>query len=200
MHKFTIFTIIFSAIVIITVSELVVSDYLGRKDGQEPSAQEEVAVAQDDGPEQSEADLVSFSTLDSYDYTSLGFPAGSALKSKNFPDNVFQFLEYNDDSAESYYWELFSGEEYLGGLYEIVCKDPTEAFTVYTDLKQSAMDQPSAGTVNEVNNYGEASFYFNDNVKTTSIFIVILGENRVFAFNYGSAYHNDFKGLFTSLK
>ncbi|EKD48041.1 MAG: hypothetical protein ACD_65C00150G0007 [uncultured bacterium] len=109
-------------------------------------------------------------------------------------------MGYNDESAESYYWELFSGEEYLGSLYEIVCADPTEAFTVYTDLKQSGMDQPSAGTINEVNNYGEASFYFNDTVKTTDIFIIVLGENRVFAFNYASAYHNNFKELFSSLK
>ncbi len=190
MHKFTIFTIIFSAIVIITVSELVVGDYLDRKaDGQE---NEENIIAEEDDEY--------FSTLDSYEYISFDFSEDSELKSKNFPDKVFQFLGYNDKSAESYYWELFSGEEYVGSLYEIVCANPTEAFTVYTDLKQSGMDQPDAGTINEVNNYGEASFYFNDMVKTTSIFIVILEENRIFAFNYASTYHNNFKKLFSSLK
>lgn len=195
MHKFTIFTIIFSAVVIITVSELVVSDYFDRRAGGQEN--EESVVDEED---QQQEEIVYLSTLDAYEYVSFDFPEGSVLKSKNFPDKVFWELEYDDESAEKYYWELFSGEEYLGSLYEIVCADPTEAFTVYTDLKQSGMDQPDTGTVNEVNNYGEASFYFNNIVKTTSIFIVILGKNQVFAFNYSSTYHDNFKQLFSSLK
>ncbi len=206
MKKFTIFTIIFSAIVIITVGELVVHDYLDRHSDDEsevvPSSDEsEVASTEEEVSVEDVSvveDQATTSYLASLDYASYGFAAEYELKGKNFPDSVFYLLEFDDDSAETLYYELFEGETYVSGLYEIVCSDPTEAFTIYTDLKQSGLDQTDSGEVNEVNNYGEASFYFNHAVKTTSVFLVVLKENRVYAFTYGHSYHDQFKELFAA--
>ena len=224
MKKFTIFTIIFSAIVIITVGELVVNDYLGRREAEtqeadsktqtaESEAETQEAETQEAETQEAEtqeadsktqtaentedvaADASSDTYLSGLDYASYGF-TDYELREKTFPTSVFYLLEFDDDSVIPYYYELFEGETYVGGLYEIVCSDPTEAFTVYTDLKQSGIDQEGSGTLNEVNNYGDASFYFNDNVKTTSIFLVVLKENRVYAFTYVHSYHDYFKYLF----
>ena len=200
MQKFTIFTIIFSAVVIVTVSELVVHDYIDRH------SDEGSAIAEVDGSDiqASVIDLpaeepANTSILAGLDYQLFGFTDGSYLKEKNFPDNVFQFLEFDFDNTDGMYWEMFDGKSYEGGLYEIICENPTDAFTVYTDLKSSALDQPDNGTMNEVNNYGLASFYFNDNVKTDTVFLVILSEDRVYALTYQKAMHDVFKEVADSL-
>lgn len=195
MQKFTVFTIIFSAVVIVTVSELVVHDYLDRHG--EVGEVEEVGEVDGSDIQASVIDVPSepevTSILSGLDYES------SVLKEKNFPEKVFQFLEFDNDNSDGMYWELFADSTYEGGLYEIICKNPTDAFTVYTDLKSSAMDQPENGTINEVNNYGLASFYFNDNVKTSTVFLVILGEDRVYAFGYPKEEHERFKKIAESL-
>lgn len=204
MNKFTIFTIIFSAIVVITVGELVVNDYLDRhgesadSEEQMPDVDVEVGVVEDAVVEEAIVEQVSI-YLAAFDYISFGFAEGTELREKDFTGSIFQFLSFDDDSVERHYYELFEGESYVGGLYEINCSDPTEAFTVYTDLKQDGLGQPKNGTINEVNNYGEASFYFNDNVKTTSVFLVVLKGDRVYAFSYGHSHHEKFKGVFDAL-
>ena len=80
MNKFTIFTIIFSAIVVITVGELVVNDYLDRHgetaDSKNQIAEEELVV--EDVPlEEPEvvADTIKevAPNLASFDYISFGF-------------------------------------------------------------------------------------------------------------------------------
>jgi len=198
MKKFTIFTIIFSIVVIITVGELVVNDYLDRHNDDNPKTaeevpNEEVAVAKD---EVVTNETSTSSYLSGLDYASYGFAADYELKEKNFPDSIFYLLEFDNDSVETLYYELFEGKTFVGGLYEIICSDPTEAFTVYADLKQSGLDQADSGELNEVNNYGDASFYFNNSVKTTSIFLVVLKGDRVYAFTYDHSYHDAFKALF----
>lgn len=194
MQKFTVFTIIFSAVVIVTVSELVVHDYLDRH------------LGETDGSDNTQASIVDVpsepevaSILSGLDYASFGFMESSTLKEKDFPEKIFQFLNFDDDNSNGMYWELFADSTYEGGLYEIVCGNPTDAFTVYMDLKSSAIGQPENGTINEANNYGLASFYFNDNVKTSTVFLVILGEDRVYAFGYPKEEHERFKQLAASL-
>ncbi len=206
MNKFTIFTIIFSAIVIITVGELVINDYLDRH-SDEVADSEQVTVDSEqwtvDSDEEIEAEepiiedveevLPVASYLNGLDYSAFGIAA--ALKDKNAPELVFQFLSFDDDPSDYLYYELFDGEEYVGSLYEINCSDPTQAFTIYTDMKQSGSGQPETGSINEVNNYGDASFYFNHTTKTTSVFAVVLKDNKVYAFNYPHSYHSNFKEL-----
>ncbi|MFA6528531.1 MAG: hypothetical protein WCT46_03240 [Candidatus Gracilibacteria bacterium] len=205
MQKFTVFTIIFSAIVIVTVSELVVHDYFDRHSGEVAEVEEVVEVGEVNG-ENIQASIIDIpsepeitSILSGLDYTAFGFVEGSALKDKNFPEKVFQFLEFDNNDSEGMYWEMFADVQYEGGLYEIICGNPTAAFTVYTDLKASALSQEGSGTINEVNNYGLASFYFNDNIKSSTVFLVILGEDRVYAFSYPSEMHERFKGIADSL-
>ena len=209
MHKFTIFTIIFSVVVVITVGELVVHDYLERHDDKvevsveeeaqpeenvavEVESEDEVIVAEQDMPE---VDMTPY--LTGLDYASFGFAEGVELREKDFM-GVFTFLQYESSASEPYYWEIFEGEEYAAGIYEIICENPTEAFTVYTDLRESGVASEN-GDVNEVNIYGEASFYFNHSTKTTTIYKVILGEDRVWAFTYAHKYHDPFKGVFEVL-
>ena len=208
MNKFTIFTIIFSAVVIITVGELVVHDYLDRHgEGRQEDVKGEIVeekVVEDEVVEEEAAEVVTEeATITAYlstlDYTSYGFDAAAELQEKTFPDSVFYLLSFDDDSAQRLYYELFEGETYAGGLYEVICSDSTEAFTIYTDLKQSGLDAADSGELNEVNNYGDASFYFNHSVKATSVFLVVLKDERVFAFTYGDDYHEAFKGVFDAL-
>lgn len=197
MHKFTIFTIIFSVVVVVTVGELVVHDYLDNKSGvseeSEVESTEEIVEEVEVEPE------VVTSVLNSLDFVSFGFAEGVELREKTFSNAVFSFLEYESSASEGFYWELFEGEEYAAGVYEIICENPTEAFTVYTDLRESGIAAADSGEVNETNNYGEASFYFNHSTKTTTIYLVVLGEDRVYAFTYAYKYHEAFKGVFGDL-
>ncbi|MBU1018795.1 MAG: hypothetical protein ABII07_01730 [Patescibacteria group bacterium] len=201
MHKFTIFTIILSAVVIITVGELVVNDYLD-SESQVPSTQSQVSeesISEEVAEEIEVEEVAPVTFLSGLDYESFGFSEGVELRSKDF-SSVFSFLEYESQASEPYYWEILEGEEYVGGLYEIVCENPTEAFTIYTDLRESGVAQPESGSVNEVNMYGEASFYFNHSVKTTTVHLVILGESRVYGLTYAHKDHGKFKGIFGVLK
>lgn len=207
MHKFTIFTIIFSIVVVITVGELVIHDYLERKSGAEEveveeSTEEAVIEEEIAGEEEvvveEEPVFEPVASMPGMDFVAFGFAEGAALTEKNFPETgMFSLLEYTSSASQGFYWELFEGEEYAGGIYEIVCENPTEAFTVYTDLRESGISKPDSGEVNETNSYGETSFYFNHSTKTTTVFLVVLSEDKVYGFTYSHKYHNAFKELFS---
>jgi hypothetical protein len=120
------------------------------------------------------------------------------LKDTIFSGYVFQFLPFADADAFVYQWNLFDGESFVGSIYEIKYPNETASFQGYLALRQAASDQ-STGTVNEVNNYKDASFYFNHETKSQTVHLVIRSGKNVYAFEYAHRDHDSMKLLFDLL-
>jgi hypothetical protein len=55
------------------------------------------------------------------------------------------------------------------------------------------------GSVNEVNNYGDASFYFNHKNKLKTVHLIIRTGRDIYAFEYSQSFHETMKKVFDSL-
>ena len=76
----------------------------------------------------------------------------------------------------------------------------TGAFQAYLTLRDRAKELTDLGLVNEVNNYGEASFYFNHKIKTKTVHLAVKQGNNLYAFEYAYRWHEEMKKLFPLLK
>jgi len=121
------------------------------------------------------------------------------LKDTIYSGYVFQFLPYNDISAFTYQWNLFDGESYIGSIYEIKYPNETASFQGYLALRQAGSGQTDIGTVNEVNNYKDASFYFNHVTKSQTVHLVIKSGETIYAFEYAHRNHETMKNIFEGL-
>ncbi len=128
-----------------------------------------------------------------------GFTA-PAIKSALFSGLVFQFIPVSATEAESFQWNIFDGQNYIGTVYELAYSTDTGSFSSYLDLRDRASQLTEIGTLNEVNLYGDASFYFNHTTKTKTVHMVARYGDRVFAFEYMSTAHEQMKKLFDNLK
>ncbi len=132
-------------------------------------------------------------------YVQAGFTE-PVLKTTIFSGQVFGFIPFSDQTqANIYQWNLFDGESYVGSIYEFRYDSETGALQGYLNLRDRAQGMPDAGTLNEVNLYGEASFYFNHLIKTRTVHKVIRTGNSVFAFEYAFTHHEKMKKLFDLL-
>lgn len=122
------------------------------------------------------------------------------LKDTIYSGYVFQFLPYNDISAFTYQWNLFDGESYIGSIYEIKYPNETASFQGYLALRQAGSGQTDIGTLNEVNNYKDASFYFNHTTKSQTVHLVIKSGETIYAFEYAHRNHESMKNIFETLQ
>lgn len=118
------------------------------------------------------------------------------LKDSIYSGFVFQFIPYTDADAFVYQWNVFDGETYIGSIYEMKYPNETASFQGYLALRQAGSSKTDIGTVNEVNNYKDASFYFNHNTKTQTVHLVIRSGQNVYAYEYAHRYHESMKNLF----
>lgn len=133
-------------------------------------------------------------------FVQAGFGA-PVLKSALFSGLVFQFIPMNSGTeVDGLQWNLFDGQNYVGTVYELLYSTDTGAFSSYLDLRDEAGKLTTLGNVNEVNLYGDASFYFNHSTKVKTVHIVIRYADRVFAFEYAQDAHDKMKKLFDILK
>ncbi len=126
-----------------------------------------------------------------------GFQA-PVLKNAPSSDLIFQFLT-KPANASIFQWNFFDGQDYIGTLVEIAAQTETEGFQNYLQLRDEANRSNDLGTVNEMNLYGDASFYFNHFIQSKTIRIVIRRDSRVFALEYRHEAHDVMKKLFDIL-
>ena len=227
MQKLTIFSLMLSASLILILGDLVLNDYLKQDpvaslpgnelveetvDAANMNAvgDQEVGVVIEDGPlnESVEVELASDSQalneenlLNVLDLSLLrlaGFE-NPVLKDTLFTGSVFQFLPYSGSEASVSQMNFFEGENYVGTLYELIHQSDTGSFQSYLDLRDASGDISSEGSLNEVNNYGSSSFYFNHFIKDQTVHLVIRSGQRVYAFEYASKHHESMKPLFELL-
>lgn len=118
------------------------------------------------------------------------------LKDTIYSGYVFQFLPFSDPSAFVYQWNLFDGETYIGSIYEIKYPNETASFQGYLSLRETGASRTDTGSVNEVNNYKDASFYYNHTTKTQTVHLVVRSGDTVYGFEYPHRNHETMKKLF----
>lgn len=122
------------------------------------------------------------------------------LKDTIFSGYVFNFLKFSDQVEPFVYqWNLFDGEEFVGAIYEMRYPTATGSFQGYLTLRERAEDLSDLGAMNEVNLYGDSSFYFNHITKTKTVHMVMRRGADVYAFEYAYAHHDKMKKVFELL-
>lgn len=218
MQKLTLFSLLLSISVILIVGDIVYHDYLSDFEAAVPEDTEPISlegtaedtseitlisdeetVALSEEPETLILPGVLESSLSAELFKQAGF-IQPVLKDTLFSGLVFQFISFADQSeATVYQWNVFDGEQYIGSVYELKYPTETGSFQGYLALRERAMSLTDLGTVNEVNNYGDASFYFNHKTKVKTVHLVVRTGNDIFGFEYSQTYHEKLKNVFDSL-
>lgn len=147
---------------------------------------------------QSESGLPSLLSSELFEQAGFEVPT---LKEASFSGLLFQFLGFTDQQvANVYQWNLFDGSTYVGTIYEVAYPTDTGGFQGYLNLRDEAKTLTEMGTVNEVNNYGDASFYFNHKTKVKTVHLLIRIGARLYGFEYSQSYHDKMKNVFDILK
>lgn len=221
MQKFTLFSLVLSVSMILIIGDIVLHGYLSNG-GEEPLPviEENLPVQTPDTTEavdntqtvlennlgidtESDASVQlqeETGPLIATDLFSLAGFLNPVLKETTFSGLVFQFIPFSDqDQANVLQWNLFDGENYVGSIYEIKYATDTAGFQGYLTLRDSAKTLYELGETNEINNYGDASFYFNHKTKIKTIHLVMRSGKDIFAFEYSDAYHEQMKKVFDIL-
>lgn len=226
MQKFTVFSIILSLVVVLAITDVLFHNYLGApaQISTETVTTATEATPVEDTPltlptdtstndsvtntdssqepvqlqEVPEGAIPSSLTTALFESSGLELPT---LKSTPFSGLVFQFLNFADTSeATVYQWNLFSGAAFVGTIYEIKYPTDTGGFQGYLNLRDEAKTLTDLGSVNEVNNYGDASFYFNHKTKVKTVHLMVRVGANLYGFEYSQTYHEKLKNVFDSLK
>lgn len=203
MQRFTAFSILLSIVVVLTTVDVLFHDYLN-PEAQNEVEVEEVVDTEVDSVEPAEAPVelqeeLPTSLLNKEMLAQAGF-SSPVLKSALFSGLVFQIIsvESNPD-LDVLQWNFFDGEQYIGTFYELVYPTDTGAFQGYLSLRESAKLLSDLGSVNEVNMYGDASFYFNHSTKLKTVHMLALYGSRIVGFEYAATEHEKMKKLFDIL-
>ena len=215
MQKFTVFSILLSIAVILAIGDMIFHDYLNGASSSKASidVEELLPVEEDnsaaDAPIEGEAQTEAGASVDLSEdlailepsltlelFEEAGFTS-PVLKDTIFSGLVFQFISFSDQNeANIYQWNLFDGEQYIGSIYQIVYPTETGSFQGYLSLRERASGLTQLGTINEVNNYGDASFYFNHKTKVKTTHLIFRSGSSIYAFEYSQSYHNKMKEAF----
>lgn len=216
MHKFTIFTILLSIIVIFVVTELVLNDYMSddfaKQESQieeqvteetpvtteEPVITDDTEIRGDEetAPATEEESIPTFAAHLTQD---IATQAGASqetpmvdiiVTTSPYDGLVYGFWDTSTEFADLTILthKLFDGATYLGTIYEIQPSSAIDLFTTYETLKTIAKDS-ATGTLNENNSYGQASFYFNHATKTNTVFLVVRQNEVIYALEYSHDSH-----------
>lgn len=214
MQKFTVFSVLLSFTVILIIGDMVLHDYLNADQFEQSVQSLETEINELQGEpeatdgidiEESDEDV----TLSSEDVTdpkittdllaASGF-GNPVLKEAIFSGYVFQFINFADQlGAVTYQWNFFENEAFKASIYEIKYETETGSFQGYLNLRKRAGELTQVGTVNEANNYGDSSFYFNHKTKTKTVHLVIKKGKTIYAFEYPYSIHDRMKVLLESL-
>ena len=128
-----------------------------------------------------------------------GFENGN-LKIEPFDGLIFNdydISEYQDDEHIKYI--ITENNESAGIINELIYPSEKIATAVYNQLKAKMSQENSSFTINETNQYGDASFFANNSEETNSVFLVVKFGNRLYTLHYPAKNHNKMKNLLQSL-
>ncbi|MBI2463766.1 hypothetical protein HYV57_02320 [Candidatus Peregrinibacteria bacterium] len=203
MHKFTIFTIILSIIVIAVTVDLVVNEYWkNNPSGIQNSlsnAAPNVLDADNSQKTVSDDSLLPVSNISNDLARSAGI-IDPQLKEVSFNGKLFQFIDLSAYGFENITkTNVFDGSDFRFSVYEIHSDHPTLAKEMYKLIQEEA-SKNSDISANETNQYGDQSFYINHSLKKQTVFLLVLMDSSVYAFEYPRSSHDVVKSILDSLK
>lgn len=209
MHKFTIFTILLSAIVVLIVADVVLNDYWGEDFASETVLEEEISsnwvTTEVVNPEsrgdddESPVPELSIPEASSIITSELLVEAGLTtpdLITEPYDGLIYGFWDVAEAFADWTVWrhKIFVAANYVGSIYEVRTPTEVDVFEAYQTLLDLAVESES-GEFNETNAYGEGSFYLNHSSKTNTVFLVLYKNGSVYAFEYSPSYHVQIRSL-----
>lgn len=202
MQKFTVFAILLSLSVVLVLGDILLNNYLKTSVLGAETPSEVLTVEQELPVELESKDLAVESPESQLALNNLeaaGF-FSPVLKEALFSGLLFQFIPLDSPTdLISSQWSIFDGEDYVGSIYELTYSSETGALQGYFAIRNLAQGLTELGSVNEVNLYGEGSFYFNHKIKNQTVFIVIRSGSTVYGFEYPYTFHENMKKLFDFL-
>ncbi len=146
-----------------------------------------------------EAPLATFSTsanvyLRDEQIKSAGF-TGGYLESEPLDGRLFKTIDISDlIDVEATKTNIRSELEILAKVYVFKVGIANSASEVYQTLKLKA-SQGLNITLNETNEFGSASFFMNDPVRSDTAFLTVRIAGLVYSFSYPKNYHSQIKNL-----
>lgn len=230
MNKFTIFTVIISVVIIATISELMVSDYLGVITKQdlktnvtealdegsagiqtpeeaasnevileekvaEPISTEKVPVKKENEEETFDPSVA----VTQEDLEKAGL-SGLTLQSSVFDGKIFQVVDVSDVNVPVTEYHVVDDKNVYGIIFSAWFYQNTEAAQNFYELLKERSQLVDNVSVNETNQYGDASFFFNDAKRVGTAFLVVRIDNRVYAVSYPKASHESYKQFIGQLR
>lgn len=209
MYKFTVFTIIFSAIVIVVVINLVLTDFrMEDKPGVAGATEENSPLGR--GKEKSD-EKVKF-TLDSSpgkkaviwlindDFWGKQGVEPAGVVSRDWRENIFSILAVTHSGVLGVK-KFFVREGDFEGveLYEIQLADEESAQKQYEDFLVSGQ-KSLLYSINPTDSYGKKSFYLNDELKPEFVFLILLRGNVIYASAYPKEKHERMINIYNNLQ
>jgi len=207
MNKLTIFFICATVLVIGVTGTLLGYRYIERHSEEPAQKEEEVVVEEPIEPEPepeepTETDNPLIAVLAGIDQQMIidaGFQNGT-VSIEQFDGLIFNdydISEYQDDEHIRYI--VKEGVEDAGIINELIYPSQDIAYGVYEQLKAKMTSEESPFTINETNQYGEASFFANNSTETNSVFLVVKLNERLYTLHYPAKNHNKMKNLLQSI-
>lgn len=214
MHKFTIFTILFSIIVISVVAELVVNDYLNDygswdkisgfvssvKEVEKAPLEDKVVPSEVPEPTASDSvadipEVVFITTVVTEDFLSKAGFIEPNYKKVEFNGEIFQVISVEEEEDIVAKFNIFEGEDFAASIYEARFGDEVLASSFYNFLREEGNNIPGF-TQNESNRFGLGSFYLNviEEQKKT-VLLVVKFEKSVYCFEYPHKSHEEVSEL-----
>jgi len=215
MQKFTIFTVIFSVILLILVAELLTNDYFNNDDGDNYAASLFSADLLND-PTAEFAEEFEGIVRDKVKSTSDALPKINPLSGKKHLDTdflkqggfivprideddyngkFFDFINLSDVGISDVVKGLIYENSELSGIYyEARQENISTAKEVYTIIKEKAKRDIDF-SVNETDSYGDNSFYINQVNNKDKVYLVVRIRNYVYGFNYPEDNHQKYSNL-----
>ncbi len=191
MHKFTIFTLLFSVTIVAIIADLIFNNYLDKPLNQTPKKAETIVeeeVAEPTAPPIQEEEPIE-STITTNLLSGAGF-LNSVLETVPFSGKLFQIIEpAGVDPQNIFKINIFEDKDFAATTYEIPFPEAKGAKELYSYLKTQISAIPEA-TINESNSFGEQSFYLNIASEKKTVFLVVQLKNSVFAFEYPHKSHS----------
>lgn len=125
---------------------------------------------------------------------SAGF-TGGYLEDEPLDGRLFKTIDISDlEDAEVTKTDIRTIDEILAKVYIFKIGISSSANDVYLNLKLKA-SQGLNVKLNETNEFGSASFFINDPVRSETAFLIVRISGLVYGFSYPKTYHSQVKNL-----
>ena len=130
---------------------------------------------------------------------SAGF-VGAYLEVEDHENLLFKSVPTDDiDDVSMDKIAIRTSDRFLARVYVFRTGINTNIRDVYQLLRSKSFQVPSVN-VNETNDFGINSFYFNDSRRSGVVFLVVRIGNMIYAFSYPQDYHSQIKNLIQLLE